>query len=85
MKDEISVGDLASKIAELMNEKVNIVTDTVRVRPDKSEVERLFCENDKLTQGSDWKPAYDLTKGLNETIEFLKANLSLYKPDVYNV
>ena len=85
MKDEISVGDLANMIADLMGEKINIITDDVRVRPDKSEVERLFCDNTKLVSNSDWKPQYNLQKGLTETIEFLKKHLHLYKPDIYNV
>ena len=85
MKDEISVGDLANMIADLMGEKINIITDDARVRPDKSEVERLFCDNTKLVSNSDWKPQYNLQKGLTETIEFLKKHLHLYKPDIYNV
>ncbi len=85
MKDEISVGDLATMIADLLGTKINIITDEARVRPDKSEVERLFCDNTKLVSGSDWKPQYNLEKGLKETIEFLKTHLHLYKPDIYNV
>ncbi len=84
MQDEISVGDVANLISELLNTKISIITDKARVRPDKSEVQRLYCNNARLTTITDWKPQYDLRKGLLETIEFLKKNLHLYKPEVYN-
>lgn len=85
MNNEISVGDLAIMIADIIGVKINIITDNQRVRPDKSEVERLFCDNKKLVSGTTWEPEYDLRKGLFETIEFLKTNLHLYKADIYNV
>jgi dTDP-glucose 4,6-dehydratase len=85
MKEEISVGDLAQLIATLMNKKMTIVTDEQRVRPDNSEVERLYCDNTKLVTNSNWKPDYDLKNGLTETIQFLEKHLHLYKPDIYNV
>ncbi|MBS1765445.1 MAG: SDR family NAD(P)-dependent oxidoreductase [Bacteroidetes bacterium] len=85
MKDEISVGDLALMIAKLMNKNINIITDQQRVRPDKSEVERLFCDNTKIISNTDWRPQHTLEEGLRQTIKFLESNLHLYKPDVYNV
>jgi NAD dependent epimerase/dehydratase len=83
--EEISVGDLANKIAKLMKAKVKISEDQQRVRPAASEVERLLSDNSKLRKATKWKPAYDLDRGLLKTIEFLKAHQHLYKPDVYNV
>ena len=68
MKSEISVEDLATKIAKLMQVNIEIAEDTRRVRPQKSEVDRLICENERLSTISDWRPAYDLTQGLTETI-----------------
>jgi len=85
MGEEISVGDLASKIAGLMKAKVKIVADKQRVRPGASEVERLLSDPSKLKKLAKWKPAYDLDRGLVETIEFLKAHQHLYKADLYNV
>lgn len=84
MNDEISVGDLASLIASLMETKINVLTDEVRVRPGKSEVERLFCDNTKLIHHTKWKPDYTLKKGLTETINWLRDNLSYYKTNLYN-
>ncbi|MGZ3652672.1 MAG: GDP-mannose 4,6-dehydratase [Bdellovibrionota bacterium] len=85
MGEEISVGDLALKIAALLKTKVKIVADKQRVRPGASEVERLLSDPSKLKKLAKWKPAYDLDRGLVETIEFLKAHQHLYKADLYNV
>jgi len=85
MKNEISVGDLANKIASILCVKLNIETDNKRVRPEMSEVERLFCDNAKLVKNTSWKPDYTIDAGLKETIEWLKDNLQHYKPDIYNV
>ena len=70
MKSEISIGELATKIAKLMQVNIEIKEDTRRVRPSKSEVDRLLCENERLSTVSNWCPAYDLTRGLTETIEW---------------
>ena len=85
MGNEISIGDLVLKISSLTGRGVEIVTDEQRVRPKNSEVERLLCNNTKLFQNTSWKPDYDLEKGLKETIEWIKQNLNLYKPEIYNV
>jgi NAD dependent epimerase/dehydratase len=85
MKEEISVGDLVKLIAGLMGKQISIITDEQRVRPDASEVERLFCNNERIIKNTAWKPSYTLKSGLSETIEWLKQNQALYKPDLYNV
>lgn len=85
MGEEISVGDLARKISDIMGVKVKIEEDQERVRPAKSEVERLLCSADKLKKHTSWKPRYNLDKGLKETVEFLREHQQLYKADLYNV
>jgi dTDP-glucose 4,6-dehydratase len=85
MSKEISVSELIGKINELMLVKAKIEEDTTRVRPENSEVERLLCNNTKLISNTNWKPDYNLETGLLETIEWLKANIDLYKVDIYNV
>lgn len=82
---EISIGTLANLIAELMEVTLEIRTDEQRVRPEKSEVERLFCNNTKILQKTLWRPEYDLKSGLQETIDWLQDHLNLYKAEVYNV
>jgi dTDP-glucose 4,6-dehydratase len=85
MNEEISVGDLAKLIAKLTNKKVKILEDGKRVRPQKSEVDRLRCDNTKILRETNWRPQYTLEQGLKETIEFIKKHLAVYKPDIYNV
>ena len=85
MRDEISIENLVRKIATLVGSEITIESDEQRVRPENSEVERLFCENAKIINNSNWKPDFDLDKGLKETIEWFKDKLDLYKPELYNV
>ncbi len=82
---EISIGDLVNLIASLMNEKIEIVTDSQRVRPNKSEVERLLCNNSKLMNATNWKSEYTIEKGLKETILWLLEKKDMYKSQIYNV
>lgn len=85
MGEEISIGELAEMIASLLKVKVKISQDKQRVRPTKSEVDRLNCDASKLRKKTKWKPQYDLERGLKETIQFLKAHQEFYKPEIYNV
>jgi dTDP-glucose 4,6-dehydratase len=84
---EISIGDLVKLIAELMGADVEIETDEVRLRPEKSEVERLLCDNSKLTEFTGFKPGVSLREGLSLTIDWFcdPDNLKLYKAGIYNV
>lgn len=88
---EISIGDTARAIAEAMNVEVEIVTDEQRLRPVKSEVERLWAANDKARELFGWQPAYGgldgFKRGLNETVQwFVRAdNLRQYKANIYNL
>ena len=88
---EISIGDTAHEIATVMGAEIEILTDEQRLRPEKSEVERLWASNDKARDLLGWTPQYgDLDgfrQGLVETAEwFTKAeNLASYKADIYNV
>jgi dTDP-glucose 4,6-dehydratase len=85
MSEEITIGDLVKLIAKLIGSEVEIRSDLQRIRPDKSEVERLFCNNSKILANTLWKPDYTLESGLMETIEWIKNNLSYFKTDIYNV
>ena len=85
MKEEISVANLVKLIAKILKTEIKVESDDERIRPDKSEVERLFCDNSKIISHTKWKPAYDLEKGLKETIDWVKLNLGQYKADIYNI
>ncbi len=82
---ECSIGDLAQIIIELLDAQVTIDTDQERVRPQKSEVERLNCNNTKLQSATNWKPLISLKEGLTHTISWIKNNTSIYKSSLYNV
>ena len=86
-QSEISIGDLAKKIIALLKADCEIITDQVRVRPDNSEVRRLFGSNKKLKELTSWNQKYNLEDGLKETIEWFsdKDYLKSYKSDIYNV
>ena len=81
---EISIGDLANKIISLVGENAEIITDPARVRPQDSEVDRLWCDNTKAKRLLDWEPKTSLDDGLKRTIEWISANIYLYKPELYN-
>lgn len=85
MQDEISIGDLAGLIAEIMDVSPSIETDDQRIRPKDSEVLQLKCDNTKIKKLTGWNPEYSLKKGLLETISWFKENHSKYKPDIYNI
>jgi NAD dependent epimerase/dehydratase len=86
-QSEITIGDLAQNLINNINPKAKIITDSVRFRPEKSEVFRLFGSNEKLKSYTDWEQVYSLDKGLKETIDWFSKieNLKQYKSDIYNV
>ena len=86
-QSEITVGDLAQKIIDQINPEAKIITDEQRLRPEKSEVMRLFGSNQKLIQLTGWEQTYSLEEGLKQTINWFKQpeNLIKYKHDIYNI
>ncbi|MDR1467197.1 MAG: NAD-dependent 4,6-dehydratase LegB [Oscillospiraceae bacterium] len=75
---EISVGDLAREIINQINPKAEIVCETSRLRPEKSEVNRLLGSNEKIFNLTDWRPKFSLRTGINKTIEWFKENAVFY-------
>ena len=88
---EISIGDTAALIGEVMGADLEIETDDARIRPEKSEVERLFAGVEKLTSLTEWRPKYGgregFRRGLQETVDWFTDpdNLGQYKADRYNI
>lgn len=82
---EISIGELAQVIIDKINPNATIVCDEERLRPEKSEVNRLLGDNTKIKELTEWKPKYSFEQGIEETIEWIKKNMSVYKTDIYNV
>ncbi len=85
MNSEVSIGDLARKILKIMDIDLPITSDQKRVRPGKSEVERLLCNNKKLLNNSSWEPEYSLKSGLKETINWFQENGRLSKSELYHI
>jgi NAD dependent epimerase/dehydratase len=86
-QQEISIQDLAQNLIDIINPNAKIISDDVRLRPEKSEVERLLGAADKIKSLTNWQPKYNLQEGLKQTIEWFSKpeNLSRYKADIYNV
>ena len=82
---EISIGQLAEELIRQINPEAKIVCDEQRLRPEKSEVNRLLGSNEKIKALTNWAPRYTFEEGIAETISFLKENLDKYKVDIYNV
>lgn len=84
---EISIGGLAKTIISIINPKAKIVSEDLRKRPEKSEVERLICNNSLIHKLTGWKPEVSLKDGLIKTIDWFKKaeNCNKYKWDIYNV
>ncbi len=86
-QQEISIQDLAQKIIDSINPNAKIISDDIRLRPEKSEVERLLGSAGKIKSLTNWKPQFDLNEGLKQTIEWFckPENIKNYKADIYNV
>lgn len=88
---EVSIGDTAQAIADVMGVDIEIITDDQRLRPDKSEVERLWADNKKAKELLGWQPAYSgfdgFKRGLEETVDWFTSsdNMKAYKSDRYNL
>jgi NAD dependent epimerase/dehydratase len=88
---EISIGDTARTIAEVMGAEVEIATDEQRLRPENSEVERLWASNARAREHLGWEPRYGglegFKRGLAETVTWFRepANVKSYKADIYNI
>lgn len=86
-QSEITVLDLAQNLINQINPNAKIVSDDIRIRPEKSEVFRLFGSNQKLKMLTNWQQNYTLDEGLKKTIEWfsVKENLAAYKHNIYNI
>ena len=88
---EISIKDTAETIARVMKSKVEFITDEIRLRPENSEVERLWASNQKASELLGWKPKYGgiegFEKGIQKTVDWFidPKNLKNYKADIYNI
>ncbi len=84
-QQEISIGDLAEEIISQINPSAKIICEEDRLRPEKSEVNRLLGSNEKIKRLTDWTPHYTFKQGIQETIHWIEKNMKYYKTDIYNV
>lgn len=82
---EISIGQLVDELIRQINPNAYVICDEQRLRPEKSEVNRLLGCNEKIIRLTDWKPNYTFEQGIAATIEFLRNHLDKYKPEIYNL
>ena len=84
---EISIGDTLNMIKDIMDSDVKFIVDVNRVRPKKSEVFRLWCDNSKIEKLTGFKPEVDTVEGVKRTINWITKpdNLNTYKSEIYNV
>lgn len=84
---EISIGDLAKELIKQINPNAKIICDEERIRPDKSEVNRLLGSNKKIKELTNWDVKYTFEEGIRETIEWfkIKENIAGYKSNIYNI
>jgi len=87
MNSEISIKNLIIKISKILKIKLTPLIEKKRIRPKKSEVSRLKCDNKKLKETTNWKPKYKIDDGLLKLIEWMKKdnNMKNYKPENYNI
>jgi NAD dependent epimerase/dehydratase len=81
---EISINELCQLIFKLLDKKIDISLDNQRLRPSKSEVDRLLCDNQKIKKNTKWELKFDIEKGLRETINWFKLNKNFYKHNIFN-
>jgi NAD dependent epimerase/dehydratase len=84
---EITIRDTLNIIKDIMNSDVKFITENQRIRPEKSEVFRLWCDNSKIKELTNFNPQVDLREGLQKTVKWIldPRNLETYKHDIYNV
>ena len=83
--EEISIGKLADTLIKKLNPEANVVCEQERVRPEKSEVERLLGCNKKIRSLTKWQPSVNLSDGLDTTIDWLRENLHRYRTGEYTL
>ena len=83
--NEVRIGDLAREIISIIGKPIKIVVDPNRLRPEKSEVQRLLSDNSLAREKLSWGPKTSLSQGLKSTIAWVKDHMHLYRPDIYQV
>jgi NAD dependent epimerase/dehydratase len=81
----ITIGDLYAKICGIMGRQATLLQDTSRIRPEKSEVMHLEASTEHSKALTGWAPNYGIDRGLEITVDWIRQNIHLFNPDIYNV
>ena len=81
----VTMGELANQIIDIVNPNAKIICEDERIRPEKSEVLKLICDNCLIQKITGWQPQYTLEEGLIPTIEWMKQHISDYKAGIYTI
>jgi nucleoside-diphosphate-sugar epimerase len=82
---EVSIDQIMTLVSDCLGKKIGIRREAKRIRPEKSEVDRLFSDSVKAKGLFGWTPKTDLKRGIENTIGWLEKNLKRYKEDIYNI
>jgi dTDP-glucose 4,6-dehydratase len=82
---EVSIGELTEIVSYCLNKKIKVVREKKRIRPGKSEVERLFSDSSKAKALFAWNPKINIEKGIRKTISWIEKNIDRYKEEIYNI
>ena len=80
---EVSIRDLAAKIAELVGREIDIVAEEERIRPESSEVDRLLADNSRAREVLGWEPSVSFEDGLKHTVDWIRDNMDEFQPGTY--
>lgn len=80
-----SIGELVECIEKIIGKKIEVEIDAERIRPQKSEVFKLICDNTMAKKILNWEPKYSLDEGLSETVRWIEGNIDIFKSDIYNI
>ena len=81
----IAIGELVERIGKIIGKKIEVEINAERIRPQKSEVFELICDNKLAKKILNWEPRYSLDKGLSETVSWIKSNINVFKSGIYNI
>lgn len=83
--EEVSISKLIELVSTCLNKKIKVIKEKKRVRPEKSEVERLFSDSRKAKALFGWNPKVDMEEGIRKTISWIEKNMDVYKEEIYNI
>ena len=82
---EVSISELIEVVSTCLNKRIKVIKEKKRIRPEKSEVERLFSDSRKAKALFGWDPKIDIEEGIRKTISWMEKNIDKYKQEIYNI